>query len=103
MQAGTAELLDGCAPGAGPWRELLPRTRLGPDAQHAFGVDALRGGRVSHVRVTIFPDGGIMRVRALGAAAAPMPPEERGKNEPEEAPASTGAATPSWPPLVGAT
>ena len=61
------------------WRTLLPRTRLGPDAIHTFGRDALdleRSGsqRITHVRVTIFPDGGISRVRLIGTAVDPMPP-----------------------------
>ena len=58
------------------WKPLLRRTTVGPDAVHEFGADALEGcGRASHLRVTIFPDGGVMRVRAHGKAAAPMPAE----------------------------
>ena len=33
-------------------------------------------GRATHARVSIFPDGGIMRVRAFGRAVAPMPEGE---------------------------
>ena len=65
------------------WETLLPRTRLGPDAIHSFGPEALSSERaarrVSHLRVTILPDGGIMRVRAVGEAVEPMPPEGSGQ------------------------
>ncbi|HST86065.1 MAG TPA: allantoicase [Kineosporiaceae bacterium] len=48
---------------AGAWRELLPRTRLRPDALHRFriGTDS-----VTHVRMEVFPDGGMSRVRLFG-------------------------------------
>jgi allantoicase len=48
---------------AGPWRELLPRTRLRPDTLHRFRVSR---DCVTHVRMEIFPDGGMARVRLLG-------------------------------------
>ena len=48
------------------WRELLPRTPLQPHARHAF-EGALRDvGGVTHVRLNIFPDGGIARLRLFG-------------------------------------
>ena len=50
------------------WQVLLPETKLEPDRQHDF--DALAElGAVSHVRVSIFPDGGISRVRLFGRPA----------------------------------
>lgn len=61
------------------WRPLLPRTTLGPDAIHTFGAADLDAAsatqRATHLRVTIFPDGGISRVRAFGEAIEAMPPE----------------------------
>lgn len=49
-----------------PWRELLPRTPLQPHAQHPF-EEALRAiGDLTHVRLNIFPDGGIARLRLWG-------------------------------------
>ena len=100
-EAASDELLAGDDASSGVWRELLPRTRLGPDEEHTFGSDELREGRVSHVRVTIFPDGGLMRIRAVGKAVAPMPPLEMGGSELVE-PAAPRAAVPapSWPPLT---
>jgi allantoicase len=49
---------------AGAWAPLLPRTRLQPDTAHRFGVD---GPEVTHVRLDIFPDGGVARLRLFGS------------------------------------
>ena len=60
----------GAPPGEGEeWKVLLPRSKLGASAVHAFSVadGTLKNvGGATHVRVTIFPDGGIMRLRAFG-------------------------------------
>ena len=50
------------------WPELLGQQKLKPDAIHKFdSVHAL--GPVTHVRLNIFPDGGISRVRLWGKLA----------------------------------
>ena len=51
-----------------PWRELLPKRELGPNAQHLFRV-ATEAGPVSHVRFNIYPDGGVARLRLRGRPA----------------------------------
>ncbi len=66
--------LEGClAPGATivelgslNWLELLPRTKLRPHHRHFFTKQLRRAGPVSHLRLNIFPDGGISRLRAYG-------------------------------------
>src|SRR3712207_5729159 len=61
-----------CAPdGADPitadgWEVLVPRSRVEGDAQNAFAVDA--AALVTHVRLRIFPDGGVARLRVYGEA-----------------------------------
>jgi allantoicase len=54
------------------WFPLLPRSTMGPDQEHVFDQehDQLMNSkaRVTHVRVSIFPDGGISRVRIYGKA-----------------------------------
>ncbi len=45
------------------WKELLPRTRLRPDTQHRFRIGS---DSVTHVRMEVFPDGGMARVRFFG-------------------------------------
>jgi len=49
------------------WTELLARTRLLPDTRHRFRL----AGRaeVTHVRLDVFPDGGMARVRLHGELA----------------------------------
>jgi allantoicase len=49
------------------WQLLLPEAKLYADSQHAFEeLNAL--GNVSHVRMCIYPDGGISRIRLFGHA-----------------------------------
>jgi allantoicase len=48
----------------GQWRELLPRVRLQPDTRHRFGVEPSEPA--THVRLEVFPDGGLARLRVLG-------------------------------------
>ena len=48
------------------WQELLPPQKLEMDSEHGFRDEVQPLGRVSHVRVNIFPDGGLSRVRLLG-------------------------------------
>lgn len=46
------------------WFEILPRTRLQPDTRHRY---RLSGGRtVTHVRINVYPDGGLARLRLTG-------------------------------------
>jgi allantoicase len=46
------------------WLDLVPRTRLQPDTRHFFRVrtDTV----VDHVRLDVFPDGGLARLRVHG-------------------------------------
>jgi allantoicase len=48
----------------GPWRDLLPRVELIPDTPHRFRVP---GVPATHVRLNIFPDGGVARLRLYGS------------------------------------
>jgi allantoicase len=69
--------LDGCyAPGAtleqlssAAWIEILAQTQLRGHHRHLLSALA-HAGRVSHVRLNIFPDGGISRLRVHGTLAA---------------------------------
>ncbi|MDQ4007621.1 MAG: allantoicase [Actinomycetota bacterium] len=47
------------------WFELLPRTRLAPDTQHRFVLEDSRPA--THVRMDVYPDGGVARLRLHGA------------------------------------
>jgi allantoicase len=46
------------------WTELLGRTRLQPDTRHLFRIPA--SAEVTEVRLDVFPDGGLARVRLYG-------------------------------------
>jgi allantoicase len=48
----------------GEWTRLLPRVRLQPDTVHRFLVNPIPA---THVRIDIFPDGGISRLRLHGS------------------------------------
>jgi allantoicase len=51
-------------PGHEGWWELLERRSLLPDTPHWFNTDPARPA--THLRVEVFPDGGLARVRAFG-------------------------------------
>jgi allantoicase len=51
-----------------PWRELLVQSPLAPGSQNLF--ISSDGEPVSHLRLNIFPDGGVARFRAYGHAQA---------------------------------
>jgi allantoicase len=46
------------------WRVLLPQSPLGPGARNLFAAEAAEA--VTHVRLSIFPDGGVARFRVFG-------------------------------------
>jgi allantoicase len=48
------------------WVEIVERSPLAGDAQHTFEVTAGSRHRYSHVRLRIFPDGGVARLRVHG-------------------------------------
>lgn len=49
---------------AADWTEIVPKSPLEGDTAHEFGVDVER--RFTHVRLNIFPDGGVARLRVHG-------------------------------------
>src|SRR5580658_6907422 len=63
MDAGGDVTSAALAAGSG-WRDLLPKVRLLPDTPHRLRV---RGAPVTHVRLNIFPDGGVARLRLYGS------------------------------------
>ncbi len=47
------------------WSEILPRTKLLADTRHVFDLVALEA---THVRLNVYPDGGVARMRVYGVA-----------------------------------
>jgi allantoicase len=48
------------------WTTILPQTKLGADEKHQFEKEIQDHGPFTHVRLTIFPDGGVSRMRIWG-------------------------------------
>lgn len=73
------------------WVPLVQRSKLGPGKQFYFAIDKNAQGRVfTHVRLVIFPDGGIKRLRVIGRRARAL----------EEAGVTTQEALAALPPLA---
>ena len=49
-----------------PWHPILPRTPLAGDICHVFDKEVADVGACTHLRLNIFPDGGVARFRAFG-------------------------------------
>jgi allantoicase len=58
--------VDSLNAGVLPWHELLPQTKLRPDADHVFERNLSDMGPVTHVKLNIYPDGGVARLRVWG-------------------------------------
>lgn len=59
------------ATGQVDWVSLVPRSKLQADAQHFFDVPASPPrDAVTHLRLSIYPDGGVGRLRAFGVPIA---------------------------------
>lgn len=59
-------LPDEIATAAENWPVLLPEVKLSADHVHSFRTELSRIGPVRFVRLNIFPDGGVSRLRVMG-------------------------------------
>ena len=50
------------------WTEILPKTKLQAHTEHFFEEEIKSDMTFTHVRLNIFPDGGISRLRLFGVA-----------------------------------
>ncbi len=50
------------------WTELLPRTKLQAHTRHYFIDELLTDGPFTHLRLNVYPDGGVSRLRVWGVA-----------------------------------
>jgi allantoicase len=57
--------------GQAHWTEILSRSELGGDRENAFAIANER--RFTHVRLNIYPDGGVARLRVFGLVAPDWP------------------------------
>jgi len=63
VESGDAEALTNLSV---PWSTVLPRTRLQAHTRHFFDRELSDTGVASHIRFSIFPDGGVSRLRVYG-------------------------------------
>jgi allantoicase len=62
LEAGSFAADAAATSGSSDWNTLLPETKLKMDQQHYF-EELESTGNVSHVRMSIYPDGGVSRLR----------------------------------------
>jgi len=51
------------------WREILPMTKLQADTRHFFERELCSSDECTHIRLNIYPDGGVSRLRVWGTLA----------------------------------
>lgn len=54
---------------AAEWRPLLHEVRVRPHSRHRWEDELAGAGRATHVRLNVFPDGGVARMRVFGTLA----------------------------------
>ncbi|TPW16041.1 MAG: hypothetical protein FD129_794 [bacterium] len=59
------------------WKTLLPETTLAPDRIHEFAPELAAVGPATHARLSIYPDGGVARLRRWINTLPPVELEER--------------------------
>lgn len=62
---------DSWSSGSPQWAGLLARQPLRPHDRRTFSAELLPHDPVSHVRLSIFPDGGVARLRLFGRPSTP--------------------------------
>ena len=54
---------------SGTWQTLLPEVKLSMDQQHFYEAELQDTGPVTHARLSVYPDGGVSRLRLFGHAS----------------------------------
>jgi len=66
LEAAMFDGVDDVSNDSDQWKVLLPEVKLEMDKQHFFESELNDVGAVSHVRMSIYPDGGVSRLRLHG-------------------------------------
>ena len=61
--------------GSGPWTEIVPKTPVDEDAHNFIAVEDDRPW--THVKLHIYPDGGVARLRVFGEVEPVLPTDDR--------------------------
>jgi allantoicase len=56
------------------WTEVLPAVALNGNAHHFCAIEAATGAVYTHVRLNIYPDGGVARLRVFGRPRCDLAP-----------------------------
>jgi len=83
-----AELLGGKT----KWTEILSKSELSGDTQNNFAIDRVE--RITHVRLKIFPDGGVARLRVYGDVLPDWDSIKKRNSEIDLAAAENGGTVP---------
>jgi len=59
------EACDAIDPERADWREILPKTKMKPHHRHFFSI--AHADPITHVKLCVYPDGGVSRLRVLGS------------------------------------
>ncbi|MCC6601114.1 MAG: allantoicase [Crocinitomicaceae bacterium] len=51
------------------WKTILPQSKLAANMEHNYSTEILPHEPVTHIRLSIFPDGGVSRLRLWGTIA----------------------------------
>ena len=81
------------------WTLILSRSKLGPHRQHQFQLEHA-DKPFTHVRVTIYPDGGIKRVRVFGRLQPASSSDQPEVTSTESSNVPNGEANPGSQPLI---
>ncbi|KAG0319007.1 Allantoicase [Dissophora globulifera] len=55
------------------WTSILPKVALNPNARHGFKLEQPTTDYYTHIRFSIYPDGGVARLRVFGAVHKLIP------------------------------
>ena len=48
------------------WKSLLNKVKLNANKKHNFNNKIMKKNKINFIRINIYPDGGISRIRAFG-------------------------------------
>ena len=48
------------------WRSLLNKAQLNANKKHSFENKTMKKNKINYIRINIYPDGGISRIRTFG-------------------------------------
>ena len=80
--------IEACDGGKGPWVEILPKSPLKGGGDNLFGVQSAQPW--THLRLNIYPDGGVARLRVFGDAVFDPAELAKSKGEVDLAAATSG-------------